>query len=191
MMLVLEHNHLISRLFSLSHHETANFPLAVLSINFTKICLGVLRNEKMNKLCNARKQVIDPFNDLFVATWYHFDDMWNEESTISDIAYMLKDLENMIIENINNFLSFAKKLQSLSAVYRNENETSRVAVSKNETSGKGKDKLSRYAVGHESESNLGPSADNQGSSEFLDIQREKSSSNAELDFVGIEDIPGN
>ena len=185
---VSEHQHLISRLFSLSHHETANFPLAVLSINFTKVCLGVLRNEKMNKLCNVRKQVIDPFNDLFIAIWYHFDDMWNEESTISDIAFVLKDIESLIVGNLNHFLNFAKKLQSLNGLPEDRSSPKDRNVSKKSmTSSKENEKLSKYAIEHELDANYQGSA----TQEFDDVTRKKFGSNVEMDFVGIEDIPEN
>lgn len=62
-----------------------------MSINITAIVLQVLREEKLNRICNNRKQVVAVVNDFYVAVFLHLFQRWkNEHKTISHSGYILK-----------------------------------------------------------------------------------------------------
>ncbi|XP_053575428.1 ELMO domain-containing protein 3 [Bombina bombina] len=81
-------------IFYLSQHYVQNFPFCIMSINITRICIQVLREERVTRECNRRQQVFAVLNDLYVAIFYHLYHVWKTQNkTISDSGFILKEIE--------------------------------------------------------------------------------------------------
>lgn len=81
-------------IYRLSQHPVQNFPFCLMSINMTRIALHALREEVLSKECNRRQQVVGVINDFYAATFLHLFQLWkNEQKTISDSGYVLKEVE--------------------------------------------------------------------------------------------------
>ncbi|XP_069816791.1 ELMO domain-containing protein 3 isoform X1 [Dendropsophus ebraccatus] len=81
-------------IFRLSQHHTQNFPFCLMSLNITRICIQVLREERVSRECNRRQQVFAVLNDLYVAIYYHLYYVWKTQNkTISDSGFILKEVE--------------------------------------------------------------------------------------------------
>ncbi|XP_002160272.3 ELMO domain-containing protein 3 isoform X1 [Hydra vulgaris] len=99
---------LASKIYSLSQDLVQNFPFCIMSINVTRISLQILREGKLNKLCNSKLKekrnlyaenndniVYDTFRELYTAIFYKIFSIWNNEAkTMADSGYVLKDVED-------------------------------------------------------------------------------------------------
>ncbi|KAM6040683.1 LOW QUALITY PROTEIN: ELMO domain-containing protein 3 [Chlamydotis macqueenii] len=87
---------LAREIFTLSQHETQNFPFCVVSINITRIVTQALREERLCRECNRRRQVIAVLNDLHAAAFLRLYRVWKwQHKTIADSSFVLKELESL------------------------------------------------------------------------------------------------
>ncbi|NXG74308.1 ELMD3 protein, partial [Baryphthengus martii] len=90
---------LAREIFRLSQHETqarppANFPFSVMSVNITRIVLQALREERLSRECNRRRQVVAVLNDLYAAAFLRLYRVWKgQRKTVVDSDSLLKELE--------------------------------------------------------------------------------------------------
>ncbi|NXT75924.1 ELMD3 protein, partial [Zapornia atra] len=95
---------LAREIFHLSQHETQasattllllqNFPFCIMSVNITHIVLQALREERLSRECNRRRQVIAVLNDLYAAAFLQLYLVWKQQhKTIADSGSLLKELE--------------------------------------------------------------------------------------------------
>ncbi|XP_039263001.2 ELMO domain-containing protein 3-like [Styela clava] len=101
---------LFTDFYRLSLDEEQNFPFCVMSFNITRIALQVLREEKLHKDCNKRKQVIAVVNDFYVALFLHVYTIWKtQHKTMKDSGHVMKDAETEAKKNPRKLL---RKLES-------------------------------------------------------------------------------
>nr|XP_002132184.1 ELMO domain-containing protein 3 [Ciona intestinalis] len=92
--LVTDKPDIASEIFRLSVHPEQNFPFCLVSINVTRIALKVLREEKLTRFCNKRKQVVAVMNDFYLAIFWHFYHVWKtQHKTMKDSGHVLKEAE--------------------------------------------------------------------------------------------------
>ena len=98
--LVSKHLPVATEMYKLSVDPIYNFPFSLVSINITRIALQALREEKLSRICNKRNEVIEVFNDFYLATFWHFYSVWKEEhKTMIDSGNVIKNLEKYAIQN--------------------------------------------------------------------------------------------
>ncbi|NXV72771.1 ELMD3 protein, partial [Atlantisia rogersi] len=79
---------------SLSLHAAANFPFSIMSVNITHIVLQALREGRLSRECNRRRQVIAVLNELYAAAFLQLYRVWKQQhKTIADSGFLLKELE--------------------------------------------------------------------------------------------------
>ncbi|XP_012936454.1 uncharacterized protein LOC101848738 isoform X2 [Aplysia californica] len=88
--------------YKLSLHPTQNFPFCIMSINLTRICLQVFREELFNKECNRRKNVISTMNDVHAALFLRLYQLWKKGKTISDSGFVLQEVETYCRKHSKN-----------------------------------------------------------------------------------------
>lgn len=96
--LVTEHrtHGLAMDIYKLSQHETQNFPFSIMSINITRIALQTLREEKLNKECNHRNQVMTVFVEFYAAIYVYVYQVWkHQHKTITDSGFVLREAEKL------------------------------------------------------------------------------------------------
>lgn len=87
---------LAKAILKLSHHPTQNFPFAVMGINMTRIVLQTLREEKLNRELNKRRDVMGITNEFYVGVFLHVYEAWvKEKVTIEHSGWVLKGTENL------------------------------------------------------------------------------------------------
>ncbi|KAK3932224.1 ELMO domain-containing protein 3 [Frankliniella fusca] len=92
-------------IYRIARSERQNFPLAVMSINLTKIALDSLRRGQLNKECNSQGNVIDVLNEFYAAVFCHIFLIWShQQKTIADAGYILKDAERFCGHNVSKAL---------------------------------------------------------------------------------------
>jgi len=104
-------------IYRVARSETQNFPLAVMSINLTKVALDALRRGQLNRFvqfldgvemtmsqcsyllidvlcfreCNSRGSVVTVLNDFYSAVFCHTFLIWTQQhKTIVDAGHILK-----------------------------------------------------------------------------------------------------
>ncbi|GAB6025460.1 ELMO domain-containing protein 3, variant 2 [Chamberlinius hualienensis] len=93
-------------IYRLSQHEIQHFPFAIMSLNISAIVLKVLREERLNKICNRRKQVAIVVNDLYVAAFRYLFTRWkNDRKTVFDSGYILRELEDVVRKHPHHLLN--------------------------------------------------------------------------------------
>ncbi|XP_075231879.1 ELMO domain-containing protein 3-like isoform X2 [Lycorma delicatula] len=96
---------LAQKLYRVSNSEDQPFPLAVLSLNVTQIALNALMSGKLNKECNNRHSVLQVLNLFYTAVMNYIFTIWvNEQKTIKDSGYLLKDAEKYCCKNVRKIL---------------------------------------------------------------------------------------
>ncbi|PKK17379.1 ELMO/CED-12 domain containing 3 [Columba livia] len=81
-------------IFKLSQHETQNFPFCIMSINITRMVVQALREDRLSRVCNRRREVIAVINDLYAAAFLQLYRVWKRQhKTIADSAPLLRELE--------------------------------------------------------------------------------------------------
>ncbi|EDO31128.1 predicted protein, partial [Nematostella vectensis] len=97
-------------MYKLSQHEAQNFPFCVMSINITRIALQTLREGKLNKYCNSRRQVIHTFCEFYAAIFFHIYQVWkHQHKTISDSGFVLKEAEKFARDKTNEAVNQLEK----------------------------------------------------------------------------------
>ncbi|KAJ9580747.1 hypothetical protein L9F63_024073 [Diploptera punctata] len=92
-------------IYRASVDENQNFPLAVMSLNMTRIALVALRHGELNRECNHNHLVIDVVNQFYAAVFYHTLHIWmTQHKTIRDSGYVLKDVEMYCRGNVRSVL---------------------------------------------------------------------------------------
>ena len=77
--------------FVLSRHPIHQFPLAVLSLNVTKMSLDAFRDGLLNRFCNKDNSAITVVNKFYLAIMYRIYKKWSEGGmTIHDSCFLLK-----------------------------------------------------------------------------------------------------
>jgi hypothetical protein len=77
-----------------SRTEDYNFPMAILFINLTSICVEFLKNGQLIPLCNSKNSVILALNELFFGLIYNFFTNYKVNySTIHDIPEYLNRIK--------------------------------------------------------------------------------------------------
>jgi len=80
--------------YQLSLKESQEFPLMVLSLNVTRICLHILRDGLIDRQCQSDDNVWSSINYLYAAVMYHIYHIWKtQHKTISSSGFVLKDAE--------------------------------------------------------------------------------------------------
>lgn len=105
-------------IYKLSQHETQNFPFAIMSINITRIALQTLREEKLNKECNRRHQVLSVFVEFYAAIYLQVYQVWkHQHKTITDSGFVLREAEKLakkrprdLIRNLERVLADRQNL---------------------------------------------------------------------------------
>nr|CAD7394087.1 unnamed protein product [Timema cristinae] len=78
-------------IYRVSLDEQQNFPLAVLSLNMTRMALQTLRQGLLNRECNERQMVVEVLNEFYAAIFCHTLHLWtSQHKTIRDSGYVLK-----------------------------------------------------------------------------------------------------
>ncbi|CAG2064193.1 unnamed protein product [Timema podura] len=78
-------------IYRVSLDEQQNFPLAVLSLNMTRMALQTLRQGLLNRECNERHMVVEVLNEFYAAIFCHTLHIWtSQHKTIRDSGYVLK-----------------------------------------------------------------------------------------------------
>lgn len=105
-------------IYKLSQHETQNFPFAIMSINITRIALQTLREEKLNKECNRRNQVLAVFVEFYTSIYLHIFQVWkHQHKTITDSGFVLREAEKLakkrpreLLRNVERVMKDRKSL---------------------------------------------------------------------------------
>ncbi|CAG7786986.1 unnamed protein product [Allacma fusca] len=85
---------LAPEVYDLSRHPIHQFPLAVLSLNVTKMTLDAFRDGLLNRFCNKEDSAIIVVNRFYLAIMYRIYKKWSEKGmTIHDSCYLLKAVE--------------------------------------------------------------------------------------------------
>ncbi|GFG28662.1 hypothetical protein Cfor_06583 [Coptotermes formosanus] len=78
-------------IYRVSVDDQQNFPLAVMSLNMTRIALQALRRGELNRECNHQQLVLHVVNQFYVAVFHHTLHIWtSQHKTIKDSGYVLK-----------------------------------------------------------------------------------------------------
>lgn len=81
-------------IYRLSLNEIQSFPFVVMSINVTAITMQMVREERLNRVCNSRRQVVAVVNEFYAGLFMHLYLRWkNEHKTIAHSGFVLKDVE--------------------------------------------------------------------------------------------------
>ncbi|XP_063233293.1 ELMO domain-containing protein 3-like isoform X2 [Bacillus rossius redtenbacheri] len=101
-------------IYRVSLDEQQNFPLAVLSLNMTRMALQTLRQGLLNRECNERQMVVEVVNEFYAAIFCHTLHIWtSQHKTIRDSGYVLKDVEWFCRSNVRSVLrNFHAQLNS-------------------------------------------------------------------------------
>ncbi|UXI20171.1 hypothetical protein NH340_JMT06114 [Sarcoptes scabiei] len=87
-----------------------HYPFAITSINLTQIALQTLRDGLLNNEINRSNSVLDVFNRFYYGIFIRFYEIWKDQNkTIIDIGYVLKDLKRFARENIKRILKNTQK----------------------------------------------------------------------------------
>ncbi|OPJ61158.1 ELMO domain-containing protein 3 [Patagioenas fasciata monilis] len=82
---------LVHDIFKLSQHETQNFPFCIMSVNITRMVVQALREDRLSRVCNQRREVIAVLNDLYAAAFLQLYRVWKwQHKTIADSAPLLR-----------------------------------------------------------------------------------------------------
>ncbi|XP_021960998.1 ELMO domain-containing protein 3 isoform X2 [Folsomia candida] len=85
---------LAPEIFELSRHPIHQFPLAVLSLNVTKMTLDAFRDGLLNRFCHKEGSAIFVVNQFYLAIMYRIYRKWKDKRmTIHDSCYLLKAVE--------------------------------------------------------------------------------------------------
>jgi len=97
-------------IYALSQNKSQEFPLMVLSLNVTRICLHILRDGLLDKFCCNDDDCWASFNYLYAAIMFHIYYIWkSQHKTISSSGFVLKDAELFGRKDPGNMM---KQLQS-------------------------------------------------------------------------------
>ncbi|ODM95519.1 ELMO domain-containing protein 3 [Orchesella cincta] len=89
---------LAPEIFKLSRHPIHEFPLAVLSLNVTKMALDAFRDGILNRMCNKANSAIFIVNQFYLAILYRVFIKWsNKGVTIHESCFLLKAWRFMLI----------------------------------------------------------------------------------------------
>ncbi|XP_025904518.1 ELMO domain-containing protein 3 [Nothoprocta perdicaria] len=85
---------LARKIFKLSQHETQHFPFCVVSVNVTRIVVRALRDERLSRECNRRRQVLAVLNDVYVGAFLRLYGAWTaRRGALPDAGALLSELE--------------------------------------------------------------------------------------------------
>lgn len=102
-------------IYRVSVDDEQNFPLAVMSLNMTRIALQALRHGELNRECNHQQLVLHVVNQFYVAVFHRTLHIWtSQHKTIKDSGYVLKDVELYCRGNVRAVL---RELQEQLASY--------------------------------------------------------------------------
>ena len=126
LVLVTKYRDIALEMYKLSTHSTYNFPFCVMSINITRIALQALRGNKLTRICNQTKQVIEVCNEFYVATFWRLYTIWKQEhKTILDSGPLLNHIEKYALKNP---LVLLKILRQAAKQQRSENQVEKPVV---------------------------------------------------------------
>jgi hypothetical protein len=96
---------LAPEIFELSRHPIHQFPLAVLSLNVTKMTLDAFRDGLLNRFCHKEGSAIYVVNQFYLAIMYRIFRKWKDKGmTIHDSCYLLKGTYISVITYYSNQL---------------------------------------------------------------------------------------
>merc|ERR1719430_413694 len=85
---------------TLSRNPSQEFPLLVLSINVSRICLHALRDGLLDRLIREEDSVWHAANTFYVAVLHHVFTRWkNEHLTITSSGFVLQEAEQTARKN--------------------------------------------------------------------------------------------
>ncbi|CAK8697190.1 unnamed protein product [Clavelina lepadiformis] len=119
--LITEHPHVAAEIYQLSTHPVQNFPFCLVSINVTRIALLALREDKLSRICNKRKQVVSVMNEFYLAVFWHIYYVWkNQHKTMNESGHVMKAAEitalkdpAMLMKALNSALEMRRKKLSV------------------------------------------------------------------------------
>ncbi|CAL8073038.1 unnamed protein product [Calicophoron daubneyi] len=102
---------IVDETFQLSLDPVHNFPFVLVGVNITSILLRLMRQEKLNRTFNSRKNVLDTFMLMYSAVFWLMGSLWEEEQcTILQMETVLKRLEEWCERKPNSLLKRYEKL---------------------------------------------------------------------------------
>jgi hypothetical protein len=101
------------QIYSLSLKESQEFPLMVLSLNVTRICLHILRDGLLDTRLFLDKDAWLSFNTLYASVMYHIYHIWKtQHKTISNCGFVLQDAEESARKSPERMMNeFSKYVQ--------------------------------------------------------------------------------
>lgn len=97
---------LAKQIYNLSLSPAQEFPLMVLSLNATRICLHILRDGLLDSRCFKDGDVWKSFNCLYTAIMFHIYHVWKTQfKTISNSGFVLQDAEEIARKNPERMIS--------------------------------------------------------------------------------------
>lgn len=99
------------KMFKMSLDSIQNFPFCLMSINMTRIALQALQDNKLSKICNARKQVMGVVNEFYLAVFLHLYKTWKDEHiTMLQSGHVISFVENYAAKHPKTLLKSLPKL---------------------------------------------------------------------------------
>lgn len=84
------------KIYKLSLDNYQQFPFCVMSTNLTAMALQILREGRLNKLCNRAKSVDEVFNQVYSGLFIKMFQIWKrEKKSIKDAGFVLKGNHNL------------------------------------------------------------------------------------------------
>jgi len=81
-------------LLALSRHPIYEFPLAVLSLNVTKMTLDAFRDGILNRFCNKKDDAISVLNRFYLSIMYRLYRKWKDNKvTVHNCSFLMKAVE--------------------------------------------------------------------------------------------------
>jgi len=123
-------------IYALSLKESQEFPLMVLSLNVTRICLHILRDGILDKFCYKDEDCWGKFNSLYAGLMYHIYHIWKtQHKTISNSGFVLKDAETVarkepgrLMDELYSFLALNYTEQEVQSARNQINKDAGLAV---------------------------------------------------------------
>ncbi|NWI84559.1 ELMD3 protein, partial [Pitta sordida] len=71
-----------------------NFPFCLMSVNITRMVVQALREKRLSRECNRRREVLAVLNELHAAAFLRLARLWRQRhGTLQDAGLFLKELE--------------------------------------------------------------------------------------------------
>mmetsp|Transcript_16747 Transcript_16747/g.24529 ORF Transcript_16747/g.24529 Transcript_16747/m.24529 type:complete len:119 (+) Transcript_16747:1-357(+) len=86
-------------LFQMSRNERIGFPLMLIGINTTLVCIKALKARKLFDVCNYCESVVEGLNELYFGLLRHFRTIWEQRRlTVMDFQSVLEELTDISVK---------------------------------------------------------------------------------------------